>query len=317
MSMQPCPLSNPLENGWIPVYRSPVPNPQGQPPPPPDGWLKGTAGKYFDCDRAFPDAVYYHPRGWRNIWWGRTLSDDGVWGWVPEVFFTGGENDEPDFGLRECPSECEPPTANIGAELTAHITGGRSTITTRYGRTPLAQGRLTTASGEPLASATVCLAERRAHSGNSKQILGSVVTDANGEFEYRLGEGPSRRIWFVHRSGPTAAAASVAVRVRAPVSLRASRRSLRNGQAVSFHGAIGGSTGGAGTLVEVQVRREGRWEALLGTARTGKGGRFHDGYRFRYSEGVQVYSFRAHVPAQRGYPFAPGSSRPVRVRVRG
>ncbi|MFB9368562.1 hypothetical protein [Kitasatospora albolonga] len=34
-----------------------------------------------------------------NNWWASTLADNGKWGWVPEVYFSGGDNYEDDRGL--------------------------------------------------------------------------------------------------------------------------------------------------------------------------------------------------------------------------
>jgi hypothetical protein len=39
---------------------------------------------------------------YQNRWWAFTMADNDTWGWVPEVFFKGGENDERDAGLHEC-----------------------------------------------------------------------------------------------------------------------------------------------------------------------------------------------------------------------
>jgi hypothetical protein len=46
----------------------------------------------------------YTSDGAANRWWAYTLSDGptGQWGWVPEVFFTGGKDDERDAGLHLC-----------------------------------------------------------------------------------------------------------------------------------------------------------------------------------------------------------------------
>lgn len=324
-TMQPCPLSNPLTNGRIPVYLEPVPSPAGASLPPPDaGWLTGTEGKYFECDQVFTGAVYYHPQGWRNIWWARTLSEDKKqWGWVPEVFFTGGANDEPDFGLRNCPppppppSPCDPVASDSGATLRAHFADGRRATTASFGKRARVRGRLTDSSGNPVPAASVCVAETEALKGAERRVADSITTDENGRFSYRLKRGPSRRLSFVYRAGGTLASGSVRVRVHAPVSLRAKDRSLHTGQTVVFRGSVGGRDHQAGVLVEMQVRRNGKWESLLGTTRTKKRGSFRDHYRFRFSEGVQHYSFRAHVPAQRAYPFTAGSSKPVRVKVRG
>ena len=102
--MQRCPLVAPLPpNGWVPLHARPVARAAGAPAPAATGWLKGTANQYFVCQREF-SATYVHSQGWRNRWWAYTLSDDQKWGWVPEVFFKGGNDNERDKGLVICGS---------------------------------------------------------------------------------------------------------------------------------------------------------------------------------------------------------------------
>jgi hypothetical protein len=108
--VQPCPLTSPEPNGRIPVYAKPVPRAAGAALPAPQGWLHGTAGQYFACQTNFPAARFQHARGWRNTWWAYTMADSGIgWGWVPQVYFRGGDNDEADRGLRSCSSSAPPP----------------------------------------------------------------------------------------------------------------------------------------------------------------------------------------------------------------
>jgi hypothetical protein len=92
-------------NGWIPVFTRPVARASGAANPSATaGWLHGVANQYFVCQRDFSGVEYYYPAGVRNRWWAYTLSDDGKWGWTPEVFFQGGNNDERDKGLVLCGS---------------------------------------------------------------------------------------------------------------------------------------------------------------------------------------------------------------------
>lgn len=49
--------------------------------------------------------------GRRRSRWAFTLGDNGRWGWVPQVFFSGGANDERDAGLHLCGAQgntCSP-----------------------------------------------------------------------------------------------------------------------------------------------------------------------------------------------------------------
>jgi hypothetical protein len=63
--------------------------------------------QYFRCH--LPGAAYeFAPQyGWgraRHTWWALTQGDEhpGKWGFVPEVYFLGGADDQPDPGLPMC-----------------------------------------------------------------------------------------------------------------------------------------------------------------------------------------------------------------------
>jgi len=108
--VQLCPLTSPEAGNRIPVYSTPVARPAGAPLPTPQGWLHGTANQRFVCQVNVPNARFHHARGWWNTWWAYTASDSGVdWGYVPQVYFAGGDNGEPDAGLRHCPGATPPP----------------------------------------------------------------------------------------------------------------------------------------------------------------------------------------------------------------
>lgn len=72
------------------------------------GRLKGAgSANWFVCQTARPGgrAIRHRDSGYpqyTNVWWARTLSDTGAWGWVSEIYFQGGANDERDARLREC-----------------------------------------------------------------------------------------------------------------------------------------------------------------------------------------------------------------------
>jgi hypothetical protein len=202
-----------------------------------------------------------------------------------------------------------------GVKVRARFPHSGRVATVDYGRHRRVNGRLQAADGSPIGGATLCVGVQTSERGRVR-AAGSVVTDANGRFSFRLGPGASRRIWFVHRAGGVSAAAAVVVRVRAPVRVRASSRSLRNGQTLVLRGRLGGHLRTRGLLVEFQVRRGRSWSTFA-TSRTVRAGRFRYAYRFTRTFGVQTYRFRARLPAQRGSPFSTGSSRRVTVRVVG
>lgn len=60
---------------------------------------EGGSSNWFVCQKA--DKTYEF-QGYANDWWARTMADNGKMGWVSLVFFAGGDNFEPDRGLRRC-----------------------------------------------------------------------------------------------------------------------------------------------------------------------------------------------------------------------
>jgi len=110
---------------------------------------------------------------------------------------------------------------------------------------------------------------------------------------------------------------SVSIRVRAASTMRASRRRVRNGGAVTFAGRVRTlPIPGAGKLVEIQAHFRGRWRTFQ-TVRTAASGRWRFRYHFGGTRGRVRYRFRALVGTEGGYPYARGKSRTVRVTVTG
>jgi hypothetical protein len=277
----------------------------------------------FECQAK--GALYWHPNNrWSNVWWAKTRGRDGRMGWVPEVYFKGGVNNEPDLELRRCQGSppppkpappCDPTPAVSGITLRARFSRSRSVVTARYRRHPRVSGVLTASNGSPLANAAICVGVQ-GNADTAVSPVNTLKTDADGRFTYAVPTGASRRLWFVHRAGAGAAADKVDVRVRAPVKMRPSRRRLRNGEATTFRGRIGGGGDRSGLLVELQFRESGHWHTFT-TTPVKAGGRFHYRYRFTRTTGTRTYRLRARMPTQRGFPLVAGASRSVRVRVSG
>lgn len=90
--VQTCPDWSP--NNWIPVYASPSSGTVV-------GHIYAPGNDWYVCQWRF--AAWVHTLfGYQNDWWAYTLADNGGWGWVPETYFRGGANFEPDAGLRHC-----------------------------------------------------------------------------------------------------------------------------------------------------------------------------------------------------------------------
>ena len=73
-----------------------------------------------------------------------------------------------------------------------------------------------------------------------------------------------------------------------------------------------------GKLVAIQYLEQAthRWRPVLVT-RTDHHGRYRAHYRFRYVSGSAAIRLRATALAEERWPYAPGFSAPVTVKVRG
>jgi hypothetical protein len=193
-----------------------------------------------------------------------------------------------------------------------------------YGKSGLFSGRLTSASGSPLAQMPVQVTERFASGAVQTERVTTIQTRDNGIFTARLAPGPSRQVSATFAGTPTltrSGTAPVSLGVRAGIGLRASAATAAiGGPPVVFSGKVEAGDGEVpadGKAVELQFRLPGlRWSEFR-TIQTDAGGRFRYPYRFSDddSRGVR-FQFRAFAPAQAGWPYEPAASRPVAVRGR-
>lgn len=216
-------------------------------------------------------------------------------------------------------SSCNPSPRIDSMRISAGFSGSsglRSAVTRSYGGRLKVSGRLVSPLGVPSVGARVCLLSREERPGAPLRHVAVVVTDGAGRFSAQVPRGPSRRLMAVHRVPGGAAVATMRVRVRAVVSLRASRSRLRNGGTVVLRGRLRhGPLPDRGVLVELQAKRGRKWQTF-GTTRTRTGGRYELRYRFTRTTGVQRYAMRALVPDQSAYPYARATSRPIALLVR-
>jgi len=185
-------------------------------------------------------------------------------------------------------------------------------------------GRLVDADGVGLAGQTLRIVSRPSRGALRRARVDSVVTGSHGGFRLELAAGTSRRI-AVSFAGEArldgSSRAPLTLRVRAGVDLRVAPTSLATGQAVRFAGRVrtlGAPLPRRGKLIAIQYYESAanRWRPVLVT-RSDHGGRFRAGYRFRYISGTARIRLRAVVLAEDRWPYAPGTSRPVTVRVTG
>jgi hypothetical protein len=203
-----------------------------------------------------------------------------------------------------------------------HGRGG--SLTVPFGAPALLSGRLTRADGAGLGNREVRIVSHPSRGALLPLGAEAVRTGEQGGFELRLPPGPSRRV-TVAFAGDGALEPSrrpgLELRVRSGISLRARPEKLRTGQVVRLSGRV--RSGGApiprrGKLVAIQYLEEAtrRWRPVLVT-RSDHHGRFRARYRFRYVSGRAAIRLRATALAEERWPYAPGSSAPVTVHVRG
>lgn len=197
-------------------------------------------------------------------------------------------------------------------------------VTVPFGAGAELSGRLLNADGAGLAGRGLRIVSRPSHGALGGRRVETIQTGAHGGFELALPAGPSRRITvsFAGGSGLDAARRpALALRVRGAATLSATPRSLRTGQSVLLWGRVrarGAPLPRRGKLVAIQYYEdESRlWRPVLVT-RSDHSGRFHARYRFRYIAGTARIRLRAVALAEERWPYAPGASRPVAVRVSG
>jgi len=219
------------------------------------------------------------------------------------------------------------PAPRSKARLFARLRGGHGrgdALTVPFAAPTLLSGRLTRADGAGVAGRELRIVSRPSHGALAPAAVATVLTGERGGFELRLGPGPSRRVAVSFRGDgglEPATRPSLELRVRSGISLDASPLSLKTGQVVRLSGRVrarGAAIPRRGKLVAIQYLEAatGRWRPVLVT-RSDHGGRFRARYRFRYVDGVASIRLRATALAEERWPYAPGSSRPLTVRVSG
>lgn len=220
-----------------------------------------------------------------------------------------------------------PHVARGKSRLFARLRGGHGrgdSLTVPFGAPAVLSGQLTRADGAGLADRELRIVSRPSRGALVPAGIETVRTGEQGGFELRLPPGPSRRVTvsFAGDGGQEEARRpGLELRVRSGLILRAAPRKLRTGQAVVLGGKV--SSRGApiprrGKLVAIQYLEEAtrRWRPVLVT-RSDHHGRFRAHYRFRYVSDEASIRLRATALAEERWPYAPGSSTPLTVRVQG
>ena len=193
-----------------------------------------------------------------------------------------------------------------------------------YGRRVLVRGRLTSASGSPLAGRQVQLVETYGRGSRPARRSLAVQTGRDGTFATRLAPGPGRRVEARFAGDAVlnhAASQPLLLRVSSAVRLRVSASVAEvGGRPVIFCGRVGhrgASIPAAGLPVELQFRFQGAGWREFRTVQTDRLGRFRYPYAFSDddSRGVR-FQFRASIPTTESWPYEPAASRPVLIAGR-
>jgi len=98
-SVQTCPDWAPKDSPAGP-YKYPVYSMGDQPAQ--VGTIYAPGNDWFICQKQITKFDPFPAHGYYNNWWAYTMADNGKMGWVPEVYFSGGGNNQADAGLRKC-----------------------------------------------------------------------------------------------------------------------------------------------------------------------------------------------------------------------
>ena len=226
------------------------------------------------------------------------------------------------------PQRAVPPRSpRTRTRLFARLRGGHGrgdSLTVPFAAPALLSGRLTRADGAGLAGRELRVIARPSRGALVPKATRTVLSGERGGFQLRLEPGPSRRIAvsFAGDGGlERARRAPLELRVRSGISLAAAPLSLHTGQSVRLSGRVRDRQAPLprrGKLVAIQYLEAatGRWRPVLVT-RSDHDGRFRARYRFRYVSGAATIRLRAMALAEERWPYAPGSSAPLTVRVSG
>ncbi len=155
----------------------------------------------------------------------------------------------------------------------------------------------------------------RIRSQSRELRFASIRTDRLGRFTYRSGAGPSRSISFEYGGTQLVKPATTRIdlAVAARSTIKASPRSVRNGQSTLVTGRLRRTVPTGGKLISLQAHfRERRTFATPHSDR--QGGATHTGSA-RHPPGY--IPARGPDSVRAAYPFETGNSRPVHVVVRG
>nr|MDQ6914325.1 hypothetical protein [Actinomycetota bacterium] len=271
-------------------------------------------------------SIQLRPRAggdWRTL--PTELAGGRAWTQVPDLELPDGAYDARAL-LRDGAGNEATVTADVlgrGASIVLPVRtvtriAARARLQLAFGRAGRLTGTLSTDRGRPVGPTTLTVLSRLASRFHFLTVA-TIQANPAGRFAYRVPPGPARTLRFAFPGDDLLLPATRDTRVVVPaaVTLRASRRRVRNGAAVLFTGLLRGRPyPPGGRTVDLQAHYRGAWRTFA-TPRADARGRFRQPYRFGATVGRVVYRFRVLVKRDAAYPYEQGASPTVRVTVTG
>lgn len=209
----------------------------------------------------------------------------------------------------------------LTAQLEADGSAG-AYLTASFLAEPMVSGRLSNATGTPLAKRELRLAVAPIEGASPGVTRHTVVTGVNGEFSFPLGRSTSRVVEVRFPGDAKLAAArapDLSLRVTGAVAFGVRKKRVVTGRALQLHGSVDTRDAlvpAGGKLVTIQYfeRKAKVWRPVVFT-RSDSLGRFQARYRFRYITRPATIRLRAVSLPEATWPYAPAVSGPVNVRV--
>ncbi len=177
------------------------------------------------------------------------------------------------------------------------------------------RGQLLDHAGSPMKGAVIELLQQAGYPGAQNVLVATAITDVEGDWTFRVPDGPSRVLTVGYRSYGNDPGFAMQLQyretVKAGVRLAAPRRA-RPGKSFNFRGHLaGGYIPSGGALISLEIDYGGKWREIA-LLRTKSRGEF--AYRYTFAPiGSATYGFRAQVPDTTGYPFAASVSPPIYI----
>jgi hypothetical protein len=245
---------------------------------------------------------------------------DGTWPLYFEVTDAAQNTATIDSGKQVTTANGNPGGGGGGGPAQSVFKSQGRTVRIRFGKPIIVTGQSATPDGKPMADVKVGVFSRV---GSQDFVsVGETKSGADGSFAYIAPTGPNRTIEFRYAGkGPDGGDGEVQydvpVEVRAGVRLAVDKEKVRPGQRIVLHGHLtGGPLPPRGVTVGFRAK-VGRHTRKFGDVQTDAKGHFKLRYRFLRNGPNQTYPLWVRVAADgTSYPYLPGLSNRVRVKVR-